>query len=131
MPVLDTIRKEGIVDVAVVVTRYFGGTLLGTGGLVRAYGASANIGLHAAGIVTRMLCNVVSVKSDYTLSGKIQHKISNDNLILEDTVYTHEVTFYVCVLTGETEKFIAEMTEITNGKAVCAVIDTKYVDKKN
>ena len=62
MPVLDTIRKEGLVDVIVVVTRYFGGTLLGTGGLVHAYGASAKQGLIEAGIVTRTLCNIVEVK---------------------------------------------------------------------
>lgn len=56
MPVLDAVRKRGIVDAAVVVTRYFGGTLLGTGGLVHTYGASAGQGLSAAGIVIRRRC---------------------------------------------------------------------------
>ncbi|MBQ3038410.1 MAG: YigZ family protein, partial [Clostridia bacterium] len=106
MPVLDTIRKEGIVDVCVVVTRYFGGTLLGTGGLVHAYGASASLGLNEAKIVTRALCNVVSVKVDYTMVGKLQHKIACDNLILDNTDYADDVTFYVCCLMDKTQKFI-------------------------
>ncbi len=133
MPVLDTIRKEGIVDVCVVVTRYFGGTLLGTGGLVHAYGASARQGLVEAGIVTRSLCNIVSVKVDYTLVGKLQYKISSENLITEDTEYGNDVTFYVCCLMEGTQKFIDEVIDLTNGRAVCSVIDNKYIDvvKKN
>lgn len=128
MPVLDTIRKEGLVDVCVVVTRYFGGTLLGTGGLVHAYGSTARLGLIDAGIITRALCNIVSVKVDYTLVGKIQYKISSENLLLEDTIYSDEVTFYVCCLIENTDKFIKETVDITNGKAVCTVIEQKYVD---
>ncbi len=98
MPVLDTIRKEGIVDVIVVVTRYFGGTLLGTGGLVHMYGASARSGLEAAGIVTRILCDVVEINVDYSLVGKMQYKIASDKLILDDAVYGNEVLFYLCLV---------------------------------
>ena len=128
MPVLDTIRKEGLVDVIVVVTRYFGGTLLGTGGLVHAYGASARQGLVEAEIITRQMCNVVSVNDDYTLVGKIHSKISSENLILEDTIYANEVTFFVCTSIEDTEKFIMEVTDITNGRAICTVTEQKYVD---
>lgn len=128
MPVLDAIRKEGLVDVAVVVTRYFGGTLLGTGGLVRAYGNSAVMGIHAAGIIKKMMCNIVSVNVDYTLAGKVQHKVASEHLILEDTLYTQEVTFFICVLPEETQKLIDEMTELTNGRAICTVIDSKYIE---
>lgn len=130
MPVLDTIRKEGIVDVLVVVTRYFGGTLLGTGGLVHAYGASAKEGLNKSEIITRCLCNIVSVTVDYTLSGKIQYKIASENYILEDTVYDERVTFFICCMPDTTEKFINEITDLTNGKAVCEVTDNKYIDIK-
>ena len=66
MPVLDAIRKPGLVDVVVVVTRYFGGTLLGTGGLVHAYSSSARDGLLAAQPIIREKCNIVDVKVDYT-----------------------------------------------------------------
>ncbi len=128
MPVLDTIRKEGLVDVLVVVTRYFGGTLLGTGGLVHAYGTSAKEGLQKSEIITRCLCNIVSVTVDYSLSGKIQYKVASDNLILEDTVYDENVTFLVCCTPETTEKFIKDITDLTNAKAVCEVVDNKYVD---
>ena len=128
MPVLDVIRKEGIVDVCVVVTRYFGGTLLGTGGLVRAYGASAKQGLVEAQIIKRSLCNVIAVKVDYTLVGIMQHKIATENLITEDTDYANDVTFYVCCLMEHTKKFIDEVIDLTNGKAVCTVVDNKYTD---
>lgn len=128
MPVLDTIRREGLVDVIVVVTRYFGGTLLGTGGLVHAYGASAKQGLCEAGIVTRTMCNVVAVRTDYTLVGRLQYKISSGNYILEDTSYGNDVVFYVCCRLDETEKFINEVIDLTNGRAVCEVVDGKYVN---
>lgn len=130
MPVLDTIRKEGLVDVLVVVTRYFGGTLLGTGGLVHAYGTSARDGLKKSEIVTRCLCNIVSVGVDYSLSGKIQYKIANDNCILDNTEYDEGVTFYVCCKPEDTEKFMADVTDITNGKAVLTVCDSRYIDIK-
>lgn len=128
MPVLDAMRKEGLVDTAVVVTRYFGGTLLGTGGLVHAYGASAKQGINEAQIITKALCNVVAVAVDYTLVGKMQYMISSKNLMTEDTVYGNDVTFYVCCKLEDTEKFIKEVTELTFGKGVCNVIEQKYVD---
>lgn len=129
MPVLDTIRKEGLVDVIVVVTRYFGGTLLGTGGLVHAYGASAKKGLTEAKIVTRTLCNIVTVKSDYSLAGKIQYKIAAENYILEDTLYENDVTFKICCKIADTEKLIASITDLTNGRVICTVSDgPKYID---
>ena len=129
MPVLDTIRKEGLVDVIVVVTRYFGGTLLGTGGLVHAYGASAKQGLVEAGIVTRTLCNIVEVKCDYTLVGKIQYKIASDNYILEDTVYDNDVTFKICCKIEDTQKLIDELIDLTNARVICTVSEEpKYID---
>jgi len=128
MPVLDTIRKEGLVDVAVVVTRYFGGTLLGTGGLVHAYGAACREGLLAAEIITRVLCDIVTVKVDYTLVGKLQYMIQEDGYILEDTIYDNEVTFRVCLKKEQIDKFIVDCTEITCGRAIIKKEDKKYID---
>lgn len=129
MPVLDTIRKAGIVDVIVVVTRYFGGTLLGTGGLVHTYGACAKLGLANAGIIIRSMCNIISITSDYSLSGKIQHKIASEGIILEDTIYSDTVQFIVCSPLADTEYLISSITDLTNGKAECKIIDRKYIDK--
>lgn len=128
MPVLDAIRRSDIVDVCVVVTRYFGGTLLGTGGLVHTYGASAKSGLIASKIVLRQLCDIISVRVDYTLLGKMQYEIASNGYLLEDTIYEDEVTFIISCPKNNTEKFLADITNMTNGKARCNKINTKYVD---
>lgn len=128
MPVLDAVRKAGIVDVCVVVTRYFGGTLLGTGGLVHTYGASAKAGLQASKIVVRQLCDIVSVKVDYSLLGKMQHTIMSEGYLLEDTLYEDEVTFIISCPIHMTDKVLADITDITNARAVCEKTDKKYVD---
>lgn len=130
MPVLDTIRKAGIVDVAVVITRYFGGTLLGTGGLVHAYGASAKKGLIESKIVTRTLCDIVEVKVDYTLVGKLQYTIASDGYLLEDTIYGDDVTFKICSPLDKTQQLIAKITDLTSGRAVCSLTNKKYVDEE-
>ncbi|MBQ3038051.1 MAG: DUF1949 domain-containing protein, partial [Clostridia bacterium] len=68
------------------------------------------------------------VKVDYTMVGKLQHKIACDNLILDNTDYADDVTFYVCCLMDKTQKFIEDITDLTNGKAVCTVVENKYTD---
>lgn len=130
MPVLDTIRKAGLVDVVVVVTRYFGGTLLGTGGLVHTYSASARQGLEASGIIIRMMCDVVSVSLDYNMAGKLQHKIASEGLLLEDTIYGENVELVICSPQEETERLISEITDLTNGRAQCMVTDRKYINQE-
>lgn len=129
MPVLDTIRKSGIVDVIVVVTRYFGGTLLGTGGLVHAYGASAKKGLEESGIIIRTMCDIISVKVSYELSGKLQYKLASEGHMVEDTLYENDVTFFICSPKEDTQKLISELVDTTCGKAEINIIDQKYVDK--
>lgn len=130
MPVLDTMRNRGIVDAITVVTRYFGGTLLGTGGLVHAYTTSASEAINAAGIITRVLCDSILVKTDYNLSGKVQYLISSKNYFLEDTQYADDVEFTVNLKKHEIQGFIKELAEITAGKAVTKKLCEKYVDMK-
>jgi len=110
--------------------RYFGGTLLGTGGLVHTYGASAKQGLIESEIVIRKLCDIVSVKVDYSLLGKMQHEIMTKGYLLEDTIYEDEVTFIISCPIDTTDKVIAEIINMTNAGAVCEKIDKKYVDIK-
>ena len=128
MPVLDTIRKSGLVDCAVVVTRYFGGTLLGTGGLVHAYGSAAREGLQNAGIITRTLCDVLSVNVDYTTAGRLNHFFAERGSLLGDTTYNTEVTFCVFSPKAETDSLIADLTEETNGRAIIKKTDLRYID---
>ncbi len=128
MPVLDVMRKDEIVDTAIVVTRYFGGTLLGTGGLVHAYSESAKLALKAAKVITRKMCNIVSINADYSFVGKMQHIIAEKHLLTEDVIYTDRVTFFVCVPLEETDSFIKKVTDVTNAQCSCTVADTKYID---
>ncbi|MBR2180669.1 MAG: YigZ family protein [Clostridia bacterium] len=130
MPVLDAIRKRGLTDVAVVVTRYFGGTLLGTGGLVHAYGKSASEGITLAGPVTRKLCNIYEITADYNLSGKIRYFLETENIIIDKTDYFENVVFTVCIPQGGDDNFIKSLTEITCGDGKINKTDCRYVDVK-
>lgn len=129
MPVLDTIRKSGLVDVIVVVTRYFGGTLLGTGGLVHTYSASAKKGLEESGIITRTMCDIISVKVSYDMVGKLQYTLAADGFAVEDTLYENDVTFFISSPKKDTERLMSRLVDITSGRAEIKVIDHKYVDK--
>ena len=130
MPVLDTIRNMGLVDVVVVVTRYFGGTLLGTGGLVRAYSASAKEGLTESGIITRIMCDIISVKTEYDMVGKLQYHFATNGNIVTDTVYENDVTFFVASPKTDTDRLINELTEVTNGRAIIEKVAEKYINKE-
>lgn len=128
VPVLEVMRKEGIIDTAVVVTRYFGGILLGAGGLVRAYGASAKLGLDEAKIVTRTLCDLVEVSCDYTLFGKVQYETLGAGYIMKDIVYEGDVKVYVYTKIDKTDEYIKLMCDITNARVQTKVVSREYID---
>ncbi len=118
MPVLNVLKGEDVKDTAIVVTRYFGGTLLGTGGLVRAYGKAAKEGLLAAGIAELVLYSRYRVMVDYTDSGKVQYEILQDGHVLYDTVYTDKVEFVVLVESESSDAFEKKMLDIMKGREV-------------
>ena len=128
VPTLEVLRKEGLTNVAVVTTRYFGGTLLGAGGLVRAYGKAAKLGVDAAGIVTRALCRKVTVTVDYSLSGKIGYSIAEGGYTAKPPVYGENVSFPVVIESKKVERFIAEMTEASFGQAEITVGEEDYME---
>lgn len=118
IPILEVMKKQGITDCAIVVTRYFGGILLGAGGLTRAYIKGASIALKAAGVVEKVEGIKLSIEIDYDLIGKIQYLCGQNNWHIEDSEYADKVKLYIYV-----EKTVApiiekEVTEATNGKAV-------------
>ena len=92
MPVLDVLLKSNVVDVVVVVTRYFGGVLLGGGGLVRAYSHSASIALKKIGVVTMQMCSLCSLTCTYTQYGKIPATIAQFEGVVDDSEFTDFVT---------------------------------------
>lgn len=126
LPIMDLIKKTGMQDVLIVVTRYFGGILLGTGGLVHAYTKAAKEGLIAAKPVKMMNSRELLIKCDYNLSGKIQGKISECGYIQEDVEYTDEVLISVCVPEEESENFKGEIIDLSFGKANVTLGDIKY-----
>lgn len=116
-PMLEVLEGEGIRNVAVVVTRYFGGTLLGTGGLVRAYSASVKAGLASSVIITKIPGVKLKIETDYTGLGKIQYLLGEMGIRTLDSQYTDHVELDVLVPETMLERVKAELIEGTNGQA--------------
>jgi uncharacterized YigZ family protein len=127
LPVLEAIKKLGVEDVTVVVTRYFGGTLLGASGLVRAYGKCASLGIEASGIIKRQLCFETKVGLDYSMLGKIQSLVAENGYKIKDTVYSEDVNMYLYVPVDELDKFTASITEATSARALVTPGEKSYI----
>lgn len=117
-PILEVILGRGLTDVLVVVTRYFGGTLLGTGGLVRAYTQAALEGLSHAGILRKVPGVRLKIGTDYTGLGKIQYLLAQREISILDTVYTDRVEILTAAAADMAESLKKEITEGTSGQAV-------------
>lgn len=116
-PMLEVLVREGIHDCIVVVTRYFGGTLLGTGGLVRAYQKATQEGLANSVIIEKMPGRQLSITTDYNGIGKIQYLTAKNKITTLDTRYTDTVELDVMVPEDHFDAFCAEVTESTSGRA--------------
>lgn len=117
-PMLDVLLGEEIHDVCVVVTRYFGGTLLGTGGLVRAYSAAVQAGLRESRILEKCFGRKIELTTDYNGIGKIQYMLAQDGVITLDTSYTDKVVVTVLIPVSQEERFRARITEGTSGRTL-------------
>jgi uncharacterized YigZ family protein len=127
LPVLEVIKRMEVRDLVVVVTRYFGGTLLGASGLIRAYGKSASLGIEAAQIVRRKLCREITVILEYTLLGKVQSLLVSKGFLIKDVIYEQDVKITVFIPEDEVEAFINFITETTNAKAIVEMGQKTYV----
>ena len=116
-PMLDVLTGEGIRDVCVVVTRYFGGTLLGTGGLVRAYSGAVQEGLRHSVVVEKLPVRQLQIFTDYNGAGKIQYVAAQMGIPVQDTEYAEQVTMKMIAPLAQAEQLIAQVTERTAGKA--------------
>lgn len=116
-PMLDVLLREGVTNVAVVVTRYFGGVLLGTGGLVRAYQAATQAGLAASKIIEKCRGTRLMVRTDYNGLGKLQYLFGQQQLTVCDTEYTADVALTVLVPLLQKEAVYRSIVEQTNGGA--------------
>lgn len=117
VPVLDVLQKRGLTDVCVVVTRYFGGILLGGGGLVRAYSHAASLACDAAHTMDMCLCHRLKICTDYGMYGKLTYILPNFETITVNSDFADSVTLELLVLSEKLSALIREITEITNGSA--------------
>lgn len=126
VPVLDTLQKEGLTDVCCVVTRYFGGILLGGGGLVRAYSHSAKIAVDAAERLVMCRCVPLDIKTGYDMYGKISRIIPELGAKVLDTLFEADVTVRLIVKSGDAQKLIDKLTDAANGNIELVQYDERY-----
>lgn len=115
VPVLDVLKKRGLTDVCVVVTRYFGGILLGGGGLVRAYSHAASLACDAAHIMNMCMCHRMKITADYGMYGKISYLLPNYDTITVNSDFGSDVTLEILVLSEKLDALRKDLVEVTNG----------------
>lgn len=124
MPVLDVIRKSGLTDVCIVVTRYFGGILLGGGGLVRAYSHSASLAVEAAGQIMMMSCVLCTLECTYNQYGKLSSLIPENGGTIDNAVFSDKVVLSFHIPANDLQRIDKLITDTTSG-TVHLVSDTQ------
>ncbi|WP_391207999.1 YigZ family protein [Psychrobacillus sp. L4] len=127
-PMLEVLKKQGLKDTVVVVTRYFGGIKLGGGGLIRAYGKATTEGIDAAKVVERKLHHLMKVSIDYTWLGKVENEVRSSEYPLKEINYADSVEVFVYTIAKEEAKFVDWMSEITNGQAKIEIVEKEFLE---
>lgn len=126
VPVLDVMLKESLVDVCVVATRYFGGTLLGAGGLVRAYSHTSKIALEAAGIITMAQCSVMSAEVDYSFYDRLNILLSDFSAVILNTSFSDKVCVEFSVKENIVDSLNAKLIDVSNGKYISKFLRSEF-----
>ena len=126
VPVLDVILKNGLVDVCVVVTRYFGGTLLGAGGLVRAYSHGSKIAVEAGGIITMAPCSVLTVSVNYSFYDCLNILLSDYGANIENTEFTDKITVTFSLKQEKVTALNEKLIDQSNGQYSLKTIGEKF-----
>lgn len=126
VPVLDVMLKESLVDVCVVATRYFGGTLLGAGGLVRAYSHTSKIALEAAGIITMAQCSVMSAEVDYSFYDRLNILLSDSSAVILNTSFSDKVCVEFSVKENIVDSLNAKLIDVSNGKYISKFLRNEF-----
>lgn len=127
IPVLNVLQKNNLTDCVVVVTRYFGGILLGGGGLVRAYTHGASIGVSAAGIITMRLCAICSLSCDYNQYGRINSLVPECGGSVTDTQFGADVELTFTMTQEDFSSFVPKLADATNGSVTAEIIGEEYI----
>ncbi len=128
IPVLDALRKSGVVDTVIVATRYFGGVLLGAGGLVRAYSHTASIALTAAGKIKMKACDILCCSCDYATYGKVNSVIPESGGIIEDVEFLEDVKITFHIFPELRTAFEKNLADASNGRVSAEYIETEYFE---
>lgn len=126
VPVLDVMLKESLVDVCVVATRYFGGTLLGAGGLVRAYSHTSKIALEAAEIITMAQCSVMSAEVDYSFYDRLNILLSDFSAVILNTSFSDKVCVEFSVKENIVDLLNAKLIDVSNGKYALKFLRSEF-----
>lgn len=114
-PIVQMLVKEGITNVALVITRYFGGTKLGTGGLVRAYTGTAKLALEAGGPCHVKELNVMAIKMDYTYHGKLKNLAEKGEFQIKNTIYEQDITVEIAIEPEKAQEVLTGIRNLTGG----------------
>lgn len=131
VPMLEVLKKQTLKDTVVVVTRYYGGIKLGSGGLIRAYGRATSEGIAATGTVERKLHHLMKVIIDYTWLGKVENEVRQSAYPLKEITYTEGVALLLYVPIEEEADFIAWMTELTSGQSKISSVEQQFLEFDN
>ena len=128
MPIMDTLIRSETLDAIIIVTRYFGGILLGSGGLVRAYSKSASDALSSAGVLQMLPCSEIEFFVDYSRYGGIEGFVRSNSTV-KNTEFLDNIRFNCLVPFDDAEGFIAEIIERTDGRSSPKIISEEYLAK--
>ncbi|WNR43753.1 YigZ family protein [Paenibacillus roseipurpureus] len=130
-PILEVIKHQGLKNTVVVVTRYFGGIMLGAGGLIRAYTDGAVTGIEAGKPIYKVNHQLVLIEVDYTWYGKLENELRNQRMKLGEILFTDKVTVPCYPLAAEAEAFMNWATDVTQGQSVITVGESGYIDHES
>ncbi len=131
MPVLNLIKLEDLKNVVVVVTRYFGGILLGAGGLARAYSKTAKIAVDSAIIVDKTLYCDVDVEIDYTLLGKLENELQKNNYLIKNKTFNEKVNLSILCIEEDIEKLKSLILNASSAKCKIDLVKSSYYSVKD
>lgn len=118
LPILNVIKHSGLQNVCIIVTRYFGGILLGVGGLARAYGKSASLLVDSADVYVKKLCRITIMEFDYKYLDRVKNLIESKGYEIRDTEYAGAIKMTCFVPTEQVEYLKEEVLGVTNGNIV-------------
>ena len=128
LPMLDVLEKNDLTNIIAIVTRYFGGVLLGANGLVRAYSHSTALAIEAAQIKIMMPCYPVSIQTDYALYGKIAYHLPQEDILQLDTIFEDQVELKLLVRDTLWDKLKQELIDLTSGQVEIVSGGLQYAD---